>query len=182
MTQEIDEVGRPEPPGVAGEAETLLGFLEFLRATFEWKTSGLTDEQLRVSLPPSTMTLGGMLGHLAFVEDYWFSLNVGRVAPVEPFGSADWDADPDFDWHLAADTSGADLRALWEQCVERSRLLVAEALGDEGAAALDREVTRYGSDDVVTLRWILVHMVEEYARHCGHADLIREAIDGLTGE
>lgn len=173
---------RPEPPAVAGEAETLLGFLEFLRATFAWKTDGLDDEQLRATLAPSSMTLGGLLNHLAFVEDYWFSLNVARVAPIEPFASADWDADPDYDWTSAATSTGAELRGRWEECVERSRVIVAEAIADEGAAALDLTVKRWGSDEQLTLRWILVHMVEEYARHCGHADLLRESIDGLVGE
>lgn len=171
---------RPEPPRVADELATLVGFLEFLRATFAWRTSGLDDEQLHRALHPTTMTLGGMLKHLAFVEDYWFTLCLGGRLPVEPFRSVDWDADPDWDWHSAASDTGEELRALWRDCAERSRATLAEAEASE--EGLGATFTRYGSGERLTVRWLLTHMIEEYARHCGHADLLREAIDGQTGE
>ena len=164
----------------AGELDTLLGFLDFHRATLAWKTRGLSDAQLHRSLPPTTMTLGGLLKHLAFVEDYWFGVVVAGFDPVEPFVDADWDADPDWDWSSATHDVGDDLGALWEDCVDRSRAIIAEELAEHGSDAL-QETHALGRDRV-SLRWVLVHMIEEYARHNGHADLLREAVDGLVGE
>lgn len=175
----IDEQGRPEPPASAGEAGTLLGFLEWLRGTIAWKTDGLTDAQLRHSLPPTSMTLGGMLKHLAFVEDYWFNHTIGRGEPIEPFNSADWDADEDFDWNSAAHDGGDELRALWRTAMDRSRTLVNGLIEYQPGAM---EAVHGPEGHRYSLRWILTHMVEEYARHAGHADLLRESIDGLTGE
>ncbi|MGP7998196.1 MAG: DinB family protein [Streptosporangiaceae bacterium] len=179
---ETDEHGRPEPPHEAGEAATLLGFLDFQRATFEWRCRGLDDAQLRVALPPTSMTLGGMLKHLAYVEDSWFT-EVAAGEPVpEPWASVDWDADPDWDWHSAASDPGGELRALWADRVARSRAVVRDLLGQDEAKALRHAHPAWGGRDRVSLRWILTHMVEEYARHNGHADLIRESIDGESGE
>ena len=185
-----DDQGRPEPPAAAGEAATLLGFLDFLRATIEWKTADLDTAALHRRLPghPSEMTLGGMLKHLTFVEFWWFEA-IARGEPTsEPWVSVDWDADPDWDWHSAAQDSAADLRALWSRQVEGSRQIVVGLLADgddaddDGAAALARTHRIREGQDPVSLRWILTHMIEEYGRHCGHADLLREAIDGQTGE
>jgi hypothetical protein len=92
----------------------------------------------------------------------------------------DWKADPDWDWHSAADDSPEQLFALWRDAVARSRLLVSEALADGGLEQLARRTWTDGR--APSLRWILVHMIEEYARHNGHADLLRESVDGLTGE
>jgi uncharacterized damage-inducible protein DinB len=174
-----DEQGRPLPPLDGGEVATLLGFLDYQRATLAWKCSGLTDEQLRIARAPSTVTLGGLLKHLARVEDDWFSEVVGGGPIGEPWASAD-EADPDWDWNSAADDSGDDLRALWAERVERSRAVVAGRLRDGGAEALGG--THAAWLGPVSLRWVIVHMIEEYARHNGQADLIREAIDGQTGE
>ena len=174
---------RPEPPAVAGEAETLIGFIDFLRATMEWRTSGLSDDKLNRPLAghPSPMTLGGMLKHLAFVESYWFEHVALGEEPSEPWLSADWDADPDWDWHSAVDDTGEQIRTLWLAQVERSRAILTRLLGQSGLG-LDGTHALPGSEEKFSLRWILTHMVEEYARHCGHADLIREAIDGQVGE
>jgi uncharacterized damage-inducible protein DinB len=177
-----DEYGRPEPPEQGDEGATLLGFLDYQRATLEWKCRGLSDEHLRVALPPTSMTLGGMLKHLAYVEDYWFTqVAAGQPAP-EPWASADLDADPDWDWHSAAGDPGGELRALWADRVQRSRAIVADQLGQGGAAVLGGVHPAWGGQGRVSLRWVLVHMIEEYSRHNGHADLIRESIDGQTGE
>ena len=179
---ETDEHGRAEPPHEAGEAATLLGFLDFQRATFEWRCRGLADAQLQVALPPTSMTLGGMLKHLAYVEDSWFTeVAAGEPAP-EPWASVDWDADPDWDWHSAASDPGGELRARWAERVGRSRAVVQALLGQHGAKALGQAHPAWGGRDRVSLRWILTQMIEEYARHNGHADLIRESIDGETGE
>ena len=180
MTEtQLDDQGRIEPPLAADEAATLTGFLDFQRGTLEWRTRGLSEEDLRHSLEghPSGMTLGGLLKHLAYVEDYWFSEVVGGREDVRPWADVDWEADNDWDWHSAGEDSAADLRALWEASVGRSRAVVADRLGDLGATS-----PAWGGRADVSLRWVLTHMIEEYARHNGHADLLREVIDGQTGE
>jgi uncharacterized damage-inducible protein DinB len=119
-----DEHGRPEPPRGAGEVATLLGFLDYQRATLEWKCRGLSDEQLRMALPFSPMTLGGLLKHLACVEDSWFTEVVAGKPAVEPWASVDFQADPEWAWQSAARDSGDYLRALWGEGVNRSRAVV----------------------------------------------------------
>ena len=178
----VDEHGRPEPPLDSGEVATLLGFLDYQRATLAWKCRGLSDERLRVALPPSPMTLGGLLKHLAYVEDYWFTEVVAGEPAPEPWASADFKADPDWDWHSADLDSGDDLRALWAERVSRSRSIVKAQLSRGEDAALSQTHSAWGGRGRVSLRWVLAHMIEEYARHNGHADLIRESIDGQTGE
>ena len=177
-----DDHDRPEPPQESGEVATLLGFLDYQRATLAWKCRGLSDEQLRVTLAPTSMTLGGLLKHLACVEDYWFTEVVGGEPTPEPWASADTEADPDWDWTSAADNSADDLRALWADRVQRSGAVVAARLSQGEAAALSTAHSAWGGQGRASLRWVLVHMIEEYARHNGHADLIRESIDGQTGE
>jgi uncharacterized damage-inducible protein DinB len=176
----IDEHGRPDPPDSGDEAATLLGFLDYQRATFAWKTSGLDAAGLQATVGASTMTLGGMLKHLALVEEYWFSeWLLGRDAAA-PWDAIDWKADPDWDWESAAKDSPEELRALVEEAAARSRAAVTESLGHGDLGQLAK---RTGSDGrSPSLRWILCHMIEEYARHNGHADLLRESIDGETGE
>ncbi|WP_298456915.1 DinB family protein [uncultured Cellulomonas sp.] len=177
---DVDEHGRPEPPLTGDEVATLLGFLDFLRATVAWKCSDLDPAGLRATLPPSTMTLGGMLKHLAYVEDHWCSVVLHDRTPHPPWDRINWSADPDWDWHSAQDDAPRELRALWQDAVDRSRALIAEALSDGGP---DRRASRAQPDgSAPNLRWILVHLVEEYARHSGHADLLRESVDGATGE
>ncbi|MCC3763061.1 DinB family protein [Glycomyces sp. TRM65418] len=175
-----DDQGRPEPPVAGNEADTLLGFLEFQRATFAWKTAGLDAAGLGRTVAASSMTLGGMLKHLARVETAWFTRSMFGRPMGEPWDSVDWRADRDWEWHSAAADTPEALRELWEHSVEGARAAVAEALDHGG---LDRLAARAWADGrTPSLRWILVHMIEEYARHNGHADLIREAIDGQTGE
>lgn len=176
----IDEHGRPEPPLAGDESHTLRGFLDYQRATLEWKCRGLSDAQLRVALPPTSMTLGGMLKHLAYVEDYWFVETVEGGAAPEPWGSADWAADRDWEWHSAADDTGEELRGLWAQRVESSRAILARELA--GVAGLGTTYPAWKGRAQVSLRWVLTHMIEEYARHNGHADLLRESLDGECGE
>jgi uncharacterized damage-inducible protein DinB len=178
----IDDHGRPESPLEADEPTTLCGFLDFQRATFEWRCRGLNDEQLRVALPPTSMTLGGMLKHLAYVEDYWCTEVLGGGSSPEPWASVDWQADPNWEWRTAAEEAGDDLRALWSERVARSRTVVGTLLDQGAAEALSATHPAWDGQGRVSLRWVLVHLVEEYARHNGHADLIRESIDGETGE
>jgi uncharacterized damage-inducible protein DinB len=177
---EIDEYGRPEPPIAADEAGTLLGFLDYHRATLAWKCAGLDAAELATTVGVSSMTLGGMLKHLALVEYAWFCERLLDLPRIAPWDSVDWSNDPDWDWRTAADDSPEALHDLWQESVTRSRAAVAEALTSGG---LDQLARRGWSDGrSPSLRWILTHMIEEYARHNGHADLIRESIDGQTGE
>jgi uncharacterized damage-inducible protein DinB len=172
----LDDHGRPDPPMEGSEEATLLGFLDYQRATFAWRCRGLTDEQLRATLHPTSMTLAGMLKHLAVVEDYWF-VEVVAEQP-SPWAHVDWRADEDWDWHTALEEPGDDLRALWEQRVEAARQICAT----EVPKGLGATHPAWGGRGTVSVRWVLTHMIEEYARHNGHADLLREAIDGVTGE
>jgi uncharacterized damage-inducible protein DinB len=177
---DLDEYGRPEPPLAADEIATLLGFLDFQRATLAWKCRGVDAAGLRATVGASAMTLGGLLKHLALVEDSWFSRSLYGRDRRPPWDAVDWKADPDWDWQSAADDSPEQLFALWQDAVARSRALVAEALAEGG---LERLAQRTWPDGrAASLRWILVHMIEEYARHNGHADLLRESVDGQTGE
>lgn len=176
----FDEQGRPEPPMLAGEADTLLGFLEFHRATLAWKCAGLDAAGLRATTAASTLTLGGLLKHLASVEDYWFGERFAGRAPAAPWSGVTWEQTPDWDLTSAADDAPQDLRALWEENVARSREITTAALASGDLDAVEQGAGRDGSR--VNLRWVLLHMVEEYSRHNGHADLLREAVDGLRGE
>ena len=176
----IDDQGRPEPPVAADETATLIGFLEFQRATLAWKCAGLDSAGLTTTVAASSMTLGGMLKHLALVEDVWFSRFLHGNDRQPPWDGIDWKATPDWDWDSAADDSPEELRAFWQAAVDRSRALVAAALENGGVDQLSARTWPDGRTP--SLRWILCHMIEEYARHNGHADLIREAIDGETGE
>jgi len=177
---DVDEQGRPEPPLSGDETATLAGFLEYQRATFAWKCGGLDAAGLGATVGVSSMTLGGMLKHLAYVEDMWFSRFLYEEDPEPPWDTVDWDADPDWDWHSAAADSPGQLLTLWQDAVARSRSLFTTTLADGG---LDQPARRTWPDGrAPSLRWILCHMIEEYARHNGHADLIRESVDGLTGE
>jgi uncharacterized damage-inducible protein DinB len=177
-----DVHGRPRPPQQSGEADTLLGFLESQRATLDWKCRGLSEEQLRVALQPSAITLGGLLKHLAYVEDYWFAEVVASEPTPEPWASAPTDLDPDWEWTSSVEDSADALRALWLERAERSRRVVRDLLTSGAQQALDDSHSAWEGRGRVSLRWVLVHMIEEYARHNGHADLIRESIDGQTGE
>ena len=165
----------PEIPLAADEPETLHAFLDYFRTVLDRKTSGLDADALAATLGPSSMTLGGLLAHLAFVEDWWFGYVLHGRRQAEPWAGMDWKADPDADWRHADGRSPAALRELWLASVEKSRE-DSRGLAPEHLAARER----HGS--APSLRWILVHMIEEYARHLGHADLLRESIDGSTGD
>ena len=180
-TPSFDLASRVEPPPYGDETATLLGFLDYQRNTFRVKTGGLTAEQLAIALPPSPMTLGGMMKHVALNEVSWFSESLHGDAAPEPWASVDWEADRDWEWHTAAQDSPAELAALLDESVRIADDGIARAMAGDGfdtrAVREDRE-----SGEAFSLRWIVTHMIEEYARHNGHADLIRESIDGETGE
>jgi len=149
---DLDEHGRPEPPLAADETATLLGFLDYHRATLAWKSGGLDAAGLGATVAASSMTLGGMLKHLAYVEDWWFSQRLHGRDPEPPWDTVDWDADPDWDWHSAAEDTPEQIFALWQDAVARSRSLVAEALADGGLEGLARRAWPDGR--APSLRWI----------------------------
>lgn len=157
------------------EREMLLAFLRFHRETILWKAHGLHTEGLRQRSTPSTMTLAGMLKHCAIVETWWLSqVFAGQPAP-EPFNLADWDTEEDWDWTSALSDRPDVLRQLYRDAIARSDAVIAEADLDDSAQGSS------GFAGKPTMRWILLHVITETARHSGHADLIREAIDGATG-
>ncbi|WAL40142.1 DUF664 domain-containing protein [Brevibacterium sp. BRM-1] len=174
-------VSAPDPPGRAPEAAMLLAYLDFYRAVLLRKAAGLDDAALARRLPghPSPMTLGGMLAHLAYVEDEWFTRRIAGAPAPPPWADAPWEQDRDWDWHWGERASGAEARALFAAACARSRAVAAE-LGLTSGADLDAGLA--AGDASLTRRWALVHLVEEYARDAGHADLLREAIDGAVGD
>lgn len=175
-------VDRQDPPPTGDETTLLRAYLTYHRDTLRRKTAGLADADLHRTLPPSTITLGSLLSHLAFVEDYWFGYVLQGRQPVEPWISLLWDEDEDADWHIATRLDGAGLRALHDDAVAASDAAVDQALSAADGQGLDALAARDTRGQRVSLRWILLHMVEEYARHNGHADLVRESVDGATGE
>jgi uncharacterized damage-inducible protein DinB len=169
-----------EPPIAGTEAEALVGALERMRTTFLWKASGLDAAGLRATIGASSITLGGLLKHLARAEEGIFAAKLSGEPPGPPWSTADWAADPDWDWNSAADDTPEQLVTLWLETVERSRDRLAAALAEGG---LDQPVHVSGPDGRhANLRRLLCDVIEEYGRHTGHADLLREAVDGLVGE
>ncbi len=169
-----------EPPVAGSEADTLLGELERQRRLFAWKCSGLNAAGLQATLGPSAMTLGGLLKHMALVEDDHFARLLLAESAGEPWNGVDFNADPDWEWRTAKDDTPQELLSLWQEMVELSRRRVSDAVAVAGMDAEGRHVTRSGEHPL--LRRIVVDMITEYARHLGHADLIRESVDGLVGE
>ncbi|MDD9370790.1 MAG: DinB family protein [Acidimicrobiales bacterium] len=168
-------------PDLAGDEPTMLGqYLDHHRATLMQKASGLTREQLATRLPTSDLTLAGLVKHAALNEDHWFGVVLLGRPPSEPWATAPWNEDPDWEFHTALDDEPAELLALYDQTCARSRDNVAEAIAAGGLDVLSAPHPR--RDERFSLRWILLHMLEETARHNGHADLLREAADGATGE
>jgi uncharacterized damage-inducible protein DinB len=168
---------RIEPPSSGPELAQLTAFLDFQRETVLLKTEGLSAEQLAQPLPPSSLTLGGLLNHLALVEDSWFRVRFAGLPDDEPWAGIDWDADPDHEFRTAAELPPDELRRRYRETCARSREVVA------AADSLDQlSVQKRRNGEHFDLRWVLLHLIEETARHAGHADLLREAVDGTVGE
>lgn len=175
-----DAEPQPPPPAAQTEAESLLSVLERNRRTFAWKTSGLDAQGLRATAAASSMTLGGLVKHLALVEADWFAVKLAGREYGPPWDAVDFDADPNWEWRTGALDSPEDTYAAWRAAVGRSRELVAEVIQERG---LDGPAAFTWPDGrTPTVRTMLLDMIEEYARHTGHADLLREAVDGLVGE
>ncbi|MDX6275937.1 MAG: hypothetical protein QOJ72_65 [Nocardioidaceae bacterium] len=161
---------RPNPPDHGSERESLEGFLDFLRATIIWKAEGLSDADAARQLLPSPMTISGLIRHLADVERDWFRGDMDGQPDV-PQRSTPEDRDGAF--RVTADHSLTDIIADYRAACDESRAVAARYQLDDRCARLDH---RY------SLRWILTHMIEETGRHAGHVDILRELLDGATGE
>jgi hypothetical protein len=168
-----------EPPLAGTEVEHLTGALERLRATFRWKADGLDAAGLATTVGASRLSLGALLKHLALVEDYTFTAKLRGESPGEVWSDYDPDVD-DWDFVSAADETPEALYTRYDEAVSRSRSRLAATLADGG---LDQPIALTGpADEPVALRRLVFDLVEEYGRHTGHADLLREAVDGRVGE
>ncbi len=169
----------PLPSGKApadDERSVLIGYLDYHRAVLARKAEGITEEQARLAAcAPSDLTLLGLIRHMADVERYWFRLSlVGEDAAPIYSGVAHPDGDEDGDFHPPPEATLAEaLGTFWAE--------IAVANHNIAVASMD-DITKGGHEPGHTLRRTIVHMIEEYARHCGHADLLRQAIDGSTGD
>jgi uncharacterized damage-inducible protein DinB len=168
---------RKDPDPSAAERDALGQFLDYQRETILLKTEGLTQDQLAQKIPTSALTLAGILYHLALNEESWLEVRFLGLPEREDWADADWEADPDWEFHTAVAMDPEELRERYRIACERSRLVAAQADGLGQLSAF-----KDTNDWQFTLRWALLHMIEETARHAGHADLIREAIDGTVGE
>jgi hypothetical protein len=170
-------VERTDPDDSADELTMLSQYLDYHRATLVNKSSGVDGAGWRATVGASDLTLAGLVMHMAMVEDLWLQQTMAGEEPREPWASAPWDEDRDWEFHTAPDEDPAEVLALYTDACERSRATVARLRDPEARAA--RATGRGGRP---TLRWVMLHMLEETARHNGHADLIRESVDGSTGE
>ncbi len=169
-----------EPPLAGPEAPQLFGALERLRATFRWKADDLDSAGLQTTIGASSLTLGGLLKHLAANEDYISTVKLTGDPVGDPGAATAWDGDDDWEFSSAGEDAPEELYALYDGAVARSRARIAAALADGG---LDRPVHAHLEDGThASLRRLVCDQIEEYGRHTGHADLLREAVDGRVGE
>jgi hypothetical protein len=168
---------RVDPDPQAPELEALGQYLDLQRETVLRKADGLSAEQLARLHPPSTLSLAGLLYHLALVEESWVEVRFAGMAEREPWVGIDWEADPEWEFRTAATLAPEEVRDRYRLACDRSRAVVA------AAGSLDQlSVQPLRDGRLFSLRWVLLHLLEETARHAGHADLLREAVDGTTGE
>jgi len=164
----------------SAEADALRSVLERNRRTFAWKTSDLDQDGLRATTAASSMTLGGLVKHMALVEADWFAVKLAGQEYGAPWDGVDFDADPDWEWRTGALDPPDELQALWRNAVERSRQVLDEVLRERGVGGAASFPWPDGR--TATVRAVVLDMIEEYARHTGHADVLREAVDGRVGE
>lgn len=162
------------------EAKSLLAALERNRRTFAWKTAGLDEKGLSATTAASTMTLGGLIKHVALVEADWLAVKLAGQEYGTPWDAVDFDADPSWEWRTGALDAPDEVYALWRAAIERSRTLVPDVIEERG---LDGPASfTFSNGKTPTVREMIIDMIEEYARHTGHADILREAVDGRVGE
>jgi hypothetical protein len=164
-------------PTTASERDSLGQYLDYQRETILLKTEGLTREQLGRRIPSSDLTLAGILYHLALNEEAWFEVDFLGRGHREDFDGIDWAADPNYEFRTALDKEPEWLRGRYRDACDRARQVTAAAGGLDDQSASERV-----GGKPFTLRWVMLHMIEETARHAGHADLLREAVDGTVGE
>jgi uncharacterized damage-inducible protein DinB len=165
-------------PDLSGSERVLLcQYLDNQRQTMLQKTEGLSAAQLVRAHPPSELTLAGLLYHLALVEETWMEVRFFGRPERAPWVGVDWDADPNWEFRTAAELVPEELRQRYRDACERSRRVVSATTSLDELSAQARPDGRHFS-----LRWVLLHLIEETARHAGHADLLREALDGTVGE
>src|SRR3954452_17594676 len=175
-----DSTPQDSLPTGPSEAQTLESVLERNRRTFAWKTSGLDERGLRATTAASAMTLGGLVKHMALVEADWVAVKLAGLDSGSPWDPVDFDADPDWEWRTGALDPPEATFQLWKGAVARSREVVAQVIKERG---LDGPASLTWPDGrTPTVRAMLLDMIEEYARHTGHADILREAVDGRVGE
>lgn len=163
-----------EPPVAASERQTLVAFLQSQRDILRWKIDGLNDEQLRRRMTPSGASLLGMIKHIVYVESWWFRVTfAGLEARSDlPFN----DDDPSMDWRIEEGEKTQDILEKWRDVAAESDRII-------DAAELDQlSVVKSPRRGYMSLRWVMLHMLEELSRHLGHADMMREAIDGRVGD
>lgn len=168
-----------EPPLAGTETEQLVGALDRQRWTFRWKADGLDAAGLSQRVGVSSLTLGALLKHLAWVEASAFSLRLDGSSPGEPWAEVDWETQPDWDFRSAVDDSPTQLYRRYDAAVAHSRFRSSEVLA---AGGLGQPIRLGWAGQHANLRRLICDLVEEYGRHTGHADLIREAVDGRVGE
>jgi uncharacterized damage-inducible protein DinB len=168
---------RQDPDPATSERESIAQYLDYQRETILLKTEGLTKEQLGHKIPSSGLTLAGLLYHLALVEESWFEEGFSGLEMREDFRHVDWQADPDYEFRIALEKEPEWLRRRYQEACDRSRRVAADA---DSLDAVSVSGTFQGKP--YTLRWMMLHLIEETARHAGHADLLREAIDESVGE
>ena len=166
--------------GRSAEVAALVAVLDRLRRTFWWKVSDLDAGGLATKAAASNMTLGGLTKHMALVETDWLAVKLAGQDYGEPWDRVDFEADPEWEWRTGATDRPAELEALWKAAVVRSQDVVRAVVDERGIDGPSSYIRRNGSTP--TVRDMLLDMVEEYARHVGHADLLREAVDGRVGE
>jgi len=165
----------PEYPAIAAdEARTLREFLDYQRIVMIRKVSGLSDQDARKTLTPSGLSVLGLIKHLVDVERWWFRITFAGEEGVTLFSS---EADPDADFRIEDDETIAGIVAAYRAEIDTANAISSAAPLEQLAVLPNR---RLGSH--VSLRWIMAHMIEETARHAGHADLMRESLDGATGD
>lgn len=168
-------VDRAALPRTGSERDLLVSMIDVQRTTLLAKTEGLDAAGMRAVLPPSDITLAGLLKHMALVEADWFRGEIQDLPLGPPWDAVDWQADPDWEWRTAADDDPEDLRQAYRDASARSNEIAAGLDPDDIAARPS------SSGAPQSVRWILLHMIEETARHAGHADLLRQSVDGAVG-
>jgi len=171
----VDTGERAMPPlGTAGEADLLSGVLDWYREGVLAKVEGVSPTNAAARPLRSATTIAGLVKHLALVEDSWFTDRFAGATEPEPWASAPWDDDRDWEFTTGATDALAEVVGLYRAACDRSRAVVAGRSLDDTAAR--------GGSHPFTLRFALVHLIEETARHLGHLDILRELLDGTTGE